>query len=103
MGEWVQVEDWDLCPTCPQIPLEADSRLEKICLYKICTVALKLVRLLTGEVLSVHASICKVRYLTFLCPISLPSCTVEQLTRPSCVSRERFLQCLSLVDLRYDR
>lgn len=42
------------------------------------TVVLELVRLLRGERLSIHASICKVRYLTFLSLISLPRCTAEQ-------------------------
>lgn len=74
-----QVEDCDLCS--PQIPSETNSGLEMSpLLYKISAFVLKLMRRLTGEILSIHASICKVRHLTFVCLISLPSCTAEQLT-----------------------
>lgn len=32
-----QVGDWDLCPTSPQVPLEAGSRLEIFPLFNICS------------------------------------------------------------------
>ena len=68
-GGLAQEGDWDLCSPSPQIPSEADSGLEIFPpLYTISTVVLKLVRLLTVEILSIHTSICKVRHLTFLCP-----------------------------------
>jgi len=65
-------------------------------LYIISTFILTLVTLLTGERLSIHTSICKVRHLTFFCLTSLPSCTVEQLKWPACVQREGYLQYLPL-------
>lgn len=94
----------DLCLPSPQTPSEADGRLEIFpLLYKIHIVVLKLVRLFTGEILSSHASICKVRHFNFLCLISVPSCTAKQSTRPTGVRREKHLQCLSLADLGHER
>lgn len=58
-------------------------------------------RLLAGERLSIHASICKVSRLTLLCLISLPSCTAEPWTWPTCVRKEGCLQCLSLANSGY--
>lgn len=75
-----QVGDWDLCPTFPQVPLEADSRLEIFPLFNICNCIEPAETASRRDILSIDASVCKVRHLTFLCLISLPGCTAEQLT-----------------------